>query len=60
VENNSVSELPSSISDQEKIARRLGFTDRSAMIEDQRRRRERVETTFQRIVGSFSPKARAK
>jgi glutamine synthetase adenylyltransferase len=43
-------QLPSSISDQEKIARRLGFTDRAAMIEDQRQRRERVETTFQRIV----------
>ena len=50
LENNSVSQLPSSAHDQEKIARRLGFTDRSAMIEDQRRRRERVETTFQRIV----------
>ncbi len=50
VENSSVLQLPSSISDQEKIARRLGFTDRAAMIEDQRRRRERVETTFQRIV----------
>jgi [glutamine synthetase] adenylyltransferase / [glutamine synthetase]-adenylyl-L-tyrosine phosphorylase len=60
VENNSVSQLPSSISDQEKIARRLGFSDRSAMIEDQRRRRERVETTFERIVRSFSPEARMK
>ncbi|HET9378222.1 MAG TPA: bifunctional [glutamate--ammonia ligase]-adenylyl-L-tyrosine phosphorylase/[glutamate--ammonia-ligase] adenylyltransferase [Chthoniobacterales bacterium] len=50
VENNSVSQLPSSISDQEKIARRLGFKDRAAMIEDQRQRRERVETIFQRIV----------
>jgi glutamate-ammonia-ligase adenylyltransferase len=50
VENSSVLQLPSSISDQEKIARRLGFTDRAAMIEDQRQRRERVETTFQRIV----------
>jgi glutamate-ammonia-ligase adenylyltransferase len=50
VENNSVSQLPANVADQEKIARRLGFTDRMAMIEDQRRRRQRVEATFQRIV----------
>jgi [glutamine synthetase] adenylyltransferase / [glutamine synthetase]-adenylyl-L-tyrosine phosphorylase len=50
VENNSVSQLPSSISDQEKIAHRLGFKDRAGMIEDQRQRRERVETIFERIV----------
>jgi glutamate-ammonia-ligase adenylyltransferase len=50
VDNISVSQLPSSAVDQEKIARHLGFVDRSAMIEDQRRRRERVEAIFQRIV----------
>jgi [glutamine synthetase] adenylyltransferase / [glutamine synthetase]-adenylyl-L-tyrosine phosphorylase len=50
VENNSVSQLPSSISDQEKIARRLGFKDGTSMIEDQRHRRERVDAMFRRIV----------
>ncbi len=50
MENSSVSQLPSSIPDQEKIAHRLGFADRSAMIEDQRQRRQRVESIFQRIV----------
>jgi hypothetical protein len=49
-ENSSVSQLPSNIPDQEKIARRLDFTDRAAMIEDQRFRRQRVESLFQRIV----------
>jgi [glutamine synthetase] adenylyltransferase / [glutamine synthetase]-adenylyl-L-tyrosine phosphorylase len=48
--NNSVSQLPANAADQEKIARRLGFNDRIAMIEDQKRRRQRVEATFQRIV----------
>jgi glutamate-ammonia-ligase adenylyltransferase len=43
IENNSVSQLPAGAADQEKIARRLGFADRAAMIEDQKRRRERVE-----------------
>jgi glutamate-ammonia-ligase adenylyltransferase len=52
VENSSVSQLPSNIPDQEKIARRLDFTDRAAMIEDQRLRRQRVESLFQRIVRS--------
>jgi [glutamine synthetase] adenylyltransferase / [glutamine synthetase]-adenylyl-L-tyrosine phosphorylase len=50
VENNSVSQLPSNTSDQEKIAHRLGFKDRTAMIEDQRQRRERVEAMFRRII----------
>jgi glutamate-ammonia-ligase adenylyltransferase len=50
IENSSVSQLPSSILDQEKIARRLGFTDRTAMIKDQGLRRQRVESLFQRIV----------
>jgi [glutamine synthetase] adenylyltransferase / [glutamine synthetase]-adenylyl-L-tyrosine phosphorylase len=50
MENSSVSQLPSSIPDQEKIARRLGFTDRAAMIEDQRGRRERVEGIFQSVI----------
>jgi [glutamine synthetase] adenylyltransferase / [glutamine synthetase]-adenylyl-L-tyrosine phosphorylase len=50
IENNSVSQLPASISDQEKIAHRLGFKDRIALIEDQRQRRERVEALFERIV----------
>jgi glutamate-ammonia-ligase adenylyltransferase len=35
MENNSVSQLPASAADQEKIAHRLGFKDRSAMIADQ-------------------------
>jgi [glutamine synthetase] adenylyltransferase / [glutamine synthetase]-adenylyl-L-tyrosine phosphorylase len=50
IENSSVSQLPSSTSDQEKIARHLDFADRAAMIEDQRCRRQRVEAIFQRIV----------
>ncbi len=50
IENSSVAQLPSSIPDQEKIAHRLGFTDRTAMIKDQRLRRQRVESLFQRIV----------
>jgi len=50
IENSSVSQLPSSIPDQEKIAHRLGFTDRANMIKDQRLRRHRVESLFQRIV----------
>jgi glutamate-ammonia-ligase adenylyltransferase len=50
IENSSVAQLPSSIPDQEKIAHRLGFTDRAAMIKDQRLRRQRVESLFQRIV----------
>jgi [glutamine synthetase] adenylyltransferase / [glutamine synthetase]-adenylyl-L-tyrosine phosphorylase len=50
IENISVSQLPSSIPDQEKIAHRLGFTDRAAMIKDQRLRRHRVESLFQQIV----------
>ena len=54
IENSSVSQLPSNIPDQEKIARRLDFTDRAAMIEDQRLRRQRVESLFQRIVRGHS------
>jgi glutamate-ammonia-ligase adenylyltransferase len=50
IENSSVSQLPSSIPDQEKIAHRLGFTDRATMIKDQGSRRQRVESLFQRIV----------
>ena len=49
-ENSSVSQLPTNPSEQERIARRLGFTGRAAMIEDQRHRRNRVEAIFQRIV----------
>jgi glutamate-ammonia-ligase adenylyltransferase len=50
IENISVLQLPSSIPDQEKIAHRLGFTDRASMIDDQRSRRQRIESLFQRIV----------
>jgi [glutamine synthetase] adenylyltransferase / [glutamine synthetase]-adenylyl-L-tyrosine phosphorylase len=50
IENSSVSQLPSSIPDQEKIAHRLGFPDRATMIKDQRLRRQRVESLFQQIV----------
>jgi [glutamine synthetase] adenylyltransferase / [glutamine synthetase]-adenylyl-L-tyrosine phosphorylase len=50
IENSSVSQLPSSVPDQEKTARRLGFPDRATMIDDQRNRRQRVESLFQRIV----------
>jgi [glutamine synthetase] adenylyltransferase / [glutamine synthetase]-adenylyl-L-tyrosine phosphorylase len=50
IENSSVSQLPPSIPDQEKIARRLGLADRSTMIEDQRLRRQRMESLFERIV----------
>jgi [glutamine synthetase] adenylyltransferase / [glutamine synthetase]-adenylyl-L-tyrosine phosphorylase len=50
IENISVSQLPSSIPDQEKIAHRLGFPDRATMIDDQRSRRQRIESLFQRIV----------
>jgi glutamate-ammonia-ligase adenylyltransferase len=50
MENNSVSQLPANVSDQEKVARRLGFADRAALIEDQKHRRQRVEAMFQRIV----------
>ena len=50
IENSSASQLPSSIPDQEKIAHRLGFTDRATMIKDQGLRRQRVESLFQQIV----------
>jgi [glutamine synthetase] adenylyltransferase / [glutamine synthetase]-adenylyl-L-tyrosine phosphorylase len=48
--NNSVSQLPATLPEQEKVARRLGFADRTSMIEDQRQRRERVVALFRRIL----------
>ena len=49
-ENSSVSQLPSSALEQEKIARHLDFKDRVTMIADQKQRRERVEALFQRVI----------
>jgi [glutamine synthetase] adenylyltransferase / [glutamine synthetase]-adenylyl-L-tyrosine phosphorylase len=49
MDNNSVSQLPSTLPDQEKVARRLGFADRTSMIGDQRQRRERVESLLKQL-----------